>query len=140
MCIAKDAGEGGHPTRVFVHTKIRCQFFGFVLGIEQNLQGMQGQIVIPNPVVGPEGSSLVVMDFPVKAAIVFSVFGNVDHTFMRTVQRSVEHDLFILCSALDLDFAKCLVPGFSGACNKGLGVEVLDFCLQIVSGLFCADV
>ena len=61
-----------------------------LLGGKDGPKRMLGTIGIPHPVVYIETAGLFAWTDSVVAAVVFSVFGNIDHTLMCTIESCVE--------------------------------------------------
>ena len=100
---------------------------------------MVGAVGVPDPVVGIEGDSAVVVDFPVIGAEVAAILAEADGAFVGAVEGGVEHLRVVGRAPFDRDFAKGLVPYPASFGGHGVDVITLYFAVEIPAGLLGAD-
>ncbi len=139
--VARDFGEGGHPHVAHLpgHAEVGVDDVFLGLVVDEQAQGVGGAVGVPNPVVGVEGSAVVVVHLAVEGAEVAAVFADADGAFEDAVEGGVEYLLVLLGAARDLDVAQGTVPELASSLGEGLEVVVGQFALEVLAGLFFTD-
>ena len=101
---------------------------------------MRSTIGIPQPVIGVEGNTLIIVHLLVEATPVATIFGEADHTLVGAVEGGVEDPALIGRPPFDLYFIQRLRPLIASVLSHQIDFKGLDLLLDIALGLLDTDV
>ena len=97
-------------------------------------------VAVPEPVVGVEGDSCVVVYLSVEGTPVASILGYAHHALIGAVERSVERATLGLCATLDLNLPEGFGPLVACRLGHQLYLIGLDLTLYIAPCLLYTDI
>ena len=142
MRVARDLGEGRQPAfgALLGHTQVAGEHLLLLDGVKQDAQGVGSTVGVPQPVIGVEGNTLIIMHLLIKATPVATIFGEAYHTLVGAVEGGVEDTALIGRPPFDLYFIQRLRPLIASVLSHQIDFEGLDLLLDIALGLLDTDV
>ena len=101
---------------------------------------MGSTVGIPQPVIGVEGDSLIIVHLLIKATPVATIFGEADHTLVGAVEGGVEDTALIGRPPFELDLTQRLRPLIAPILSHEIDLEGLDLLLDVALSLLDTDV
>ena len=87
-CVTGHFGESRHPhiSHLFSHKQIRGNDVLFFFLVNQGTERMGCTIGVPNPVVGIERSTIIIMYFTIESTEIATVFTHANRAFESTIE------------------------------------------------------
>ena len=134
--------ESWHPfrTHLLCHSEVTFHDIFLFLGLNEGAKRVCRTISIPDPVVGIEGMSVILVHLTVESREVTSVLAQADGALEGTIIRGIEHSFLVFGAAFDANVAERLVPFLATILDDFGHVEVLALLAnEVLLRLFLAD-
>ena len=92
-------GKRRKPATLFIHAHVRADHVFLLPGIEQQLQGMERPIGVPDSIINIEVMTLRIVHGVVVTAEVLAILGNIGHAAQRTIEGGIEDRALPVSSA-----------------------------------------